>query len=368
MKPIILLGEAYGDSEARIGAGFVGASGIELLRMLDEAQIITFTAEDDTYLRRYWKEGKPELIDAIWQMHPEVHRTNVFLEHPPGNKLEYFCDTRANGIPGYPALIRGKASGYVNADFSHHLDRLGDEIISIDPNLIICLGNAALWALAGTSGISKLRGTTRLSTHTVADYKLLPTYHPAAILRQWENRPVTVMDLMKASREAAYPEIRRPEREIWIEPTLDDLEEFYARFFPNCEILAVDIETAGNQVTCIGFAPTPAASIVIPFFDARAKGRSYWPNAADECAAWAFVRRVLEDRRIKKVFQNGLYDIAFLWRSVGLRTFGATEDTMLMHHAIHPESLKSLGFLGSIYSDEGAWKQDRKTATIKRDE
>ena len=48
---------------------------------------------------------------------------------------------------------------------------------------------------------------------------------------------------------------------------------------------------------------------------------------------------------------------------------GAEEDTMLLHHALYPESLKGLGFLGSIYCDEGAWKGMRKgTETIKRED
>jgi len=46
-----------------------------------------------------------------------------------------------------------------------------------------------------------------------------------------------------------------------------------------------------------------------------------------------------------------------------------SEDTMLCHHAIQPESLKGLGFLGSIYSDEATWKGMAKHAkTIKRDD
>ena len=83
---------------------------------------------------------------------------------------------------------------------------------------------------------------------------------------------------------------------------------------------------------------------------------------------WRFVKQVLGVPKPPKLFQNGLYDIAFLWRSVGIPVFGASEDTMLLHHALQPESLKGLGFLGSIYSDEGAWKQERKVTTIKADE
>ena len=42
---------------------------------------------------------------------------------------------------------------------------------------------------------------------------------------------------------------------------------------------------------------------------------------------------------------------------------------MLLHHALYPEMLKGLGFLGSIYSEEIAWKSMRtKGDNLKRDE
>jgi len=43
---------------------------------------------------------------------------------------------------------------------------------------------------------------------------------------------------------------------------------------------------------------------------------------------------------------------------------------MLLHHALQPESLKGLGYLGSIYTNEHNWKimRDRVTKTIKRDD
>jgi hypothetical protein len=62
-----------------------------------------------------------------------------------------------------------------------------------------------------------------------------------------------------------------------------------------------------------------------------------------------------------------MYDIAFLWRAYGVKVMNADEDTMLLHHALYPESEKSLGYLGSIYTDEGSWKRMRKTDTIKED-
>lgn len=365
-KPIVLCGEAMGENEARIGAGFVGASGVELLKMLDDAGALALTSEDRDRIYKFWNSGDPTHIDMIWRMHPEFHRTNVFQLHPPANRLEAFCGPKTEGIPGLTALIKGK---YVRREYAPELERLADELVALDPHLIICLGNTPLWALCGITAISKNRGTTRLSTHLATGFKVLPTYHPAAILRQWENRPTVVADFMKAVRESAYPEVRRPDCEIWIEPSLEDMERFYDNFIAGCDLLSVDIETSGNQITCIGFAPDTKHAICIPFFDRRTKSRSYWPTAKDELAAWAFVRRVLREPSIRKLFQNGLYDIAFLWRANGIATFGAAEDSMLLHHALQPESLKGLAFLGSIYTDHGSWKQERQgTTTIKRDE
>lgn len=366
MNPrVVLVGEAPGEVESRFGAPFVGPSGIELIRMLGEAELISLTGFDRDYIHAYYTRNDPGAVAAIWDLHPEIHRTNVFTTHPPRNDLEFFCGPKSSALPGYPALLKSK---YVREEFEPQLDRLASELIALDPNLVICLGNSALWALAGRTGITKLRGTTLLSTHTAADFKLLPTYHPSAVLRQWELRPTVVADLMKAARESAYPEIRRPEREIWIEPSLADIRRFIAEHINGCDLLSVDIETAGHRVTCIGFAPNPHLAIVIPFDDERRKNGCYWPTQQDELACWRLIRSVLGDRKIPKLFQNGAYDIAFLWRAYGIPTYGAAEDTMLLSHALQPESLKGLGYLGSIYSDEGSWKHMRKKAeTIKRD-
>lgn len=370
---IVLCGEAYGENEQKINAPFVGASGIELLRMLDEAGVITLTSADFDYINKYYRavgSDGPMFIDMIWRLHPELHRTNVFMQHPPGNRLEWFCGPRTEGIKGYPALIKGKAGGYVRQEFIPELERLADELVSIDPNLVICFGNTALWALCGTSGVSKLRGTTSISTHTATGYKCLACYHPAAVLRQWENRPVTVLDLMKAKREAEYPEIRRPRREIWIEPTLEDLQRFYNQYIAVKREIAVDIENPGGPITCVGFAVGKTVAIVIPFVDKRTKSRSYWQTKEDELKAIDFIRKVLYDKTILKTMQNGLYDVAVLWRQWGLKTKGFVEDSMLAHHALQPEALKGLGFLGSVYTDEGSWKQMRKTDVdvYKRDD
>lgn len=364
-KPLMLIGEAWGENESRIQAPFVGHSGLELLRMLSDAGLLQLTSIDRGYISDFYARGDPRSVASIWALHrDEFYRTNVFNIHPPANRLEYFCGPKSAGISGYPSLLPSK---YVEARYQPELDRLGDEIMAVDPNLIVALGNTALWALCGRTGVSKLRGTTCETTHLVSGFKLLPTYHPAAVLRQWELRPTTVIDLAKAGRENQYPDIRRPACEIWISPTLEDIERFTDEHIRSGCLLSVDIETSGSRITCIGFAPRHDLAIVIPFDDARTANGSFWPDLASEISAWRIIRRVLTDPTIPKLFQNGLYDIAFLWRSYGIGVRGTQHDTMLLSHALQPESLKGLAYLGSIYTDHGPWKSERKVETIGRD-
>jgi uracil-DNA glycosylase len=365
VKPLFFVGEAWGENESRTQAAFCGHSGLELLRMLSDARLIELTSADRGFINDFYKRGDPQSVNSIWGLHAdEFIRTNVFNIHPPANRIEWFCGSKAEGIAGYPLLMPSK---YVSSQYQPQLDRLGDEILAADPNLIIALGNTALWALCGRTGIKTLRGTTQLTTHLVSGFKLLATYHPAAVLRQWELRPTTVMDLAKAGRENAFADIRRPACEIWIEPSIPDIERFINDHILGCDILSVDIETSGRRITCIGFAPSDSRAIVIPFDDARNPTGSFWPDLQSEVSAWKIVRRVLTDPAIPKLFQNGLYDIAFLWRVYGIGVRNASEDTMLLSHALQPESLKGLAYLGSIYTDHGPWKSERKVETIGRD-
>lgn len=369
MPPIFLLGEAYGEAEALIQHPFVGPSGIELLRMLADAKIIEFTPEDRDLIRSSYYSPTPThgafLIQKVWKNHPEVYTTNVFNLRPNDkNDIEALCTDKSGDHLNLPAIRPGK---FIRTEFLRELDRLSAELASASPNLVIALGGTATWYLLRNSGISKIRGT--ITSSWDGKYKVLPVYHPAAVLREWSLRPVTVLDLIKARREAGYRDIRRPERTIYIDPDLNDLEWFWREHLVSAKYISFDIETRGTEITCIGFAPSPKIAIVIPFVDNRKPGGSYWADAATEGRAWDFVRRVMTCR-VPKIAQNALYDMRFLWQQYGIPTIEFEDDTMLLHHALQPESEKGLGFLGSVYTNEASWKlmRLRGKETIKREE
>ena len=251
--------------------------------------------------------------------------------------------------------------GYPRPDMEPFLEELVQEIRAAQPNVVLALGAVALWALTGFDKIGTYRGTAMMSRPEFGPVKVLGTYHPYAIIRNWDNRYVAVTDTMKAVRESEYPDIRRREREIWIEPTLKDLDTFYERYIEPLrgtgKPVAYDIETRGSDlVTCFGLSPDPSVSIVVPFVDSRNPGGHYWLSLNSELAAFDWLAKILEDPEITKLTHNGTYDYMWTIERMGIAPRGIIEDTLHMSHALQPEQMKGLGHLGSLYTDASAWK------------
>jgi uracil-DNA glycosylase len=335
---IALIGEAWGEEEERQRRPFVGASGHELTRMLADAGI----DRDACFL------------------------TNVFAFRPAGNDLDTICGDRAEVGKDYglgPMKTSGKR--YLLPKFFGELARLREELAAVKPNIVVALGAVPCWALLGSSSVSSLRGTVALTPEL---RKVLPTYHPAYVLRMWQHRVVVVADLMKAKRHMASPELVRRSRRLLISPTVDEMSAWAWRVLQEpARLLSIDIETMQGQIDMIGFAASAEDAMVVPL---RVPGQgNYWASAAEERSAWNCIH-ALCGSSIPKLFQNGLFDLQYLWRA-GITVRGCAHDTMLLHHALYPEMQKGLGFMASYLCDESPWKlmrKRKKEEELKRDE
>lgn len=332
-KRIMLVGEAWGEHESRLGRPFAGPAGAMLDAFLKAHGIV----RSDCYI------------------------TNVFNFQPPYNKILSLCGPKTASLPEWPVLQKGK---YVRAEFKPEIDRLLVEVESVNPNVIIALGGTACWALLRNGSIKKLRGSPSIG---ITGHKVFPTYHPSAVLREYKLRPIVFSDFKKIVKEAEHPHVIRPERTFWIEPTLEDLAAFDAHIAAS-EWLSLDIETWNRQITCVGFAPSTSLALVVPFVYRGHKSGNYWPSLSQEMSAWAYVRRWCGMGK-KVIGQNILYDCNYLWKIYGIPVYHVWDDTMLLQHAAQPEMEKSLAFLSSIYTTEPQHKYMRgKVTTLKKED
>lgn len=364
---LVIVGEAWGLHEFEMKKPFVGESGKELFSMLGEAAPALFPElhREVTELFKYglaWNRKKND-----WLYATGIALTNTLAFRPHNNDVLECCVDKKS-LPSwydYPAIEKAR---YLDPEYLPELDRLKEEIETCKPNLVLAVGAKASWALLQDNKIGSIRGGISQST-LAPGYKVLPTYHPAGVLRNWSWRPIVVADLMKAMLEKEFPDVRRPSRTILYSPTLQEVIDWcYETMNGDYPMLGADTETSRGQITMISIARTPHDCLVVPFIDDSKPGKSYWATANEEIEAWNWIAALLESKAHEKVWQNGVYDLQYIL-PLGIKA-GAEEDTMLLHHSILPEMQKGLGFLGSIYTSEPAWKlmRTRKSDTVKRDE
>lgn len=233
--------------------------------------------------------------------------------------------------------------------------RLNEELGRAQPNVIVPLGGTALWAFTGNKGITNFRGAVTPAEQIVPGAKLVPTLHPAAVLRSWHWMPIVVGDMVKAAAEAAAgPRIVYPKVQLLIEPSLDDIR----RFVPECLAspkLSVDIETGWGQIRSIAFAPREDLAMSIPFIDLRRPSKSYWPTPGQEFAAWRLVQEMCESP-VPKVGQNFMYDIIWLYMKHGIGVRNYRYDTRLRHKVLYPEQPADLATMSGSYTRIGSYK------------
>jgi DNA polymerase len=336
----MIVGEAPGEEEERRHEPFVGASGAELTKMLGEAGI----------------------------SRSECFITNVCRVRPPNNEIKhFFAKTKAERTTEHVKV----RNFWVLPSIAEGVERLKMEIESVQPNIIIAVGNTPHWALTGLcdikpktglTGIGKWRGSMLHEDLTSRRTQLIPTYHPAAVLRQWSWRSTLVADLRRAVRFRNGERFPDPGWKFIIRPGFDTvlrvLVELRERLDQGeCLRLSFDIETRAGHIACAGFSWSLKEAICIPLMCAERR-TGYWN---DEEEAWIVFNLllVLTHKNASVVGQNILYDSQYTWRHWHFVP-RVTQDCMISWHSIFSDLPKSLAYQASLncnfyryWKDEG---------------
>jgi len=322
---IVIVGEAPGEDELRIGRPFVGQSG-KLLR----EQVLAANLDEK-----------------------EIRFENVIERKLERNSVE-------------PLYINGRVGTLPGPELLAWYNDLHERIRSLSPTIIVPAGNTALHAIASFTGISNYHCTPCKGVENVSSSLecpapiVLPIYHPASCFRAPTNKPWILYGLKKARR------IRDGERDktrkiLNHANTLDTATvSRLLRTYASVQPVSIDIECFHNELTCIGFSWKSREtgsydSVSVPLSIA---GGSYWENEYEEEFIWNEIEKVLESPNTK-IFQNFIFDTMILSRH-GIFTNGTIEDTMLKAAVLHAELPKDLGSLAKLHTFAPAWKGSPK--------
>src|SRR3954468_9152460 len=216
---ILFVGEAPSYEEEAAGKPFVGPAG----RVFDDCL-------KNAGIKR----------DACWVTN--VFKKMIMPQAKSGKKI--------------PATIRAQQAGL---DVNESITELRTEIDEIRPNVIVALGGTALWALRGTDKILPWRG----SILPAWNYKIIPTFHPAAIIHGEEGglywwKYIIEFDFKRALSQSKFREIVPPYRNLQVCRTSAQLQDFYNRAKQRANgkriKLAVDIEAIRCVPVCISLS------------------------------------------------------------------------------------------------------------------
>ena len=349
---VVLVGEAPGEHEEREGVPFVGASG--------------------EFLFHATRQGRQDVDALVWPGltrlglgRDRVRLENVIEVRPPENDLD---------AVSLAAMRQARAS-------------LRRRIAALDATVVVPLGNCALNALLETpltqrkrrgggaswkwpATISTWRGSVNPIMVEGRAVTMIPTFHPAAFLwRDGQNFQAWRSDWAKIVAAGEEGATITPTLTHHIGPTWETLTRF-ERLVQHtwhrqgaAALLAVDIETIGPMIDCIGFCVDGETTVTIPLLP------SLWPGKhADVRKAWGVAERLLR-HPIPKGTWWGYYDLFRLERQRGIRVRNWRWDGYNLHHLLDPADEHSLAYVTSRLLRVPFWKHestgDKKKAVSK---
>ena len=283
---VLLLGEALGAEEARQARPFVGGAGRVLNMLLGKAGV---------------KRSR-------------LYVTNVVRCRPPGNRTPTEKEIRECGQ-------------------RHNLHSLLTKF-----NLVVPMGNVALYAVAGETHITRWRGSVFQKTYGDKRVKVLPTLHPAAVMRQQEFIPAVVHDFSKINQEGWTDEYLEPKQDY-------ELHAYTGHLLPMAQRreFAFDVETRSlepyrGSVTLLGLSCEAGKAVVLD----------------DLVASQTQLEALFASHRLK-IGHNVAFDMAHM-EANGFPVSPPWYDTMIAHHLLLSDTPKDLGFVASLYTRIPYWK------------
>lgn len=228
-----------------------------------------------------------------------------------------------------------------------------------NPKVIFALGNAALEALTGFTGITNYRGSVydyviKRDDGTEQTVKVVYSFNPANVIRNPEDEIIFQFDARRVRGVAHGEWTDWPVTTTYDLSFIDAMAEI-GRFKRENKPTAVDIELTGGELACVGLANDEHEATCINF-----RGQLENIYTQEQEAQLLFALQDLYESlgaSDNLIAQNAAFDAGFS----GLRdniSMPVSYDTMLMHHCLYPTLPHSLQFLTSQYTSIPYYKDE----------
>ncbi len=239
-----------------------------------------------------------------------------------------------------------------------HWEGLLDWELDHLPNLryILALGNFALHALTGGTGITKWRGSVfdcKVGRKQRV-VKVIVTNNPAHILRNLSLEPMYKFDVAKL-RRVIDGKFKKHSIRGLINPSYSDAIKALDGLESSDEPIAFDIETIANETACIGFANNAYEGICINFRDAT--GDRY--TLREEILLRNKIQGLFHSETNRFIAQKANFDMSWLWFKDRIHVPKVWFDTLLAHHTLYPRMPHNLGYLTAQYTDHPYYKDEK---------
>jgi len=325
-QPLILLvGECPGTDEDKKGEAFIGPAG----KILDE------------------------ILETLQIPPVAVRRTNVIRCKPSAH------------------------NGYgVRPPEKHEIDAcipfLHDEILTLNPKVIVTLGNTAMGALTGRKQITVMRGKElkvklKASPYPQGEFTVIPALHPSFVLRQGGkghgNAYTLLMEDLAHAWKFVGGKVSDDGTSYSMLKTPSEFEE-YARSvvkrYRSGEIpgIVADIETTtldaydpNGILLCVGFSTREKEGVVLPIFHKD----SPISDSLSQKRVLSVLAKLLD--LVPVINANIGFDMLFLAERYGIQIRSVLFDTMLAHHTLYDNSRSNrLEDMAASILGMGGWK------------
>lgn len=270
--------------------------------------------------------------------------------------------------------------------------RVAREVERFNPHLIVAMGAVAIKAITGRTKLDKIHGLECTGVGPYEGRTVIPTYHPAAILRDMRLYPVMLADLRRVKEVAAEQVSGKPNERLGraglrdrikvnIITDVDGLMALLSELQADKpKAIAIDIETddirrENNAMHSIAFAWKPdVEEATVVLFDEtereemRQAGINGWgPYSSSLYQKLAWLWEAFSLTRYlgtKHVYHNGRFDIAQLRRfTLPAKVDG---DTNILSYLLDERSdgVHGLEYLANLHFAAGDYKSILKEGDV----